>query len=152
MLSAAGIHIDAARLAEARGQLDEALREFRRSSEFDPSNRALASKVLDLELNDEERKATIEVTPDQLSLAIGKGGQNVRLAAKLTGWKIDIKGSEAELAATETPEGLPNEGDGFTSLADLSESGKMKTDSEGEETSQEETVEPAAQETKSSDE
>jgi general secretion pathway protein D len=49
MLSAAGIHIDAARLAEARGQLDEALREFRRSSEFDPSNRALASKVLDLE-------------------------------------------------------------------------------------------------------
>jgi len=49
MLSAAGIHIDAARLAEARGQLDEALREFRRASEFDPSNRALASKVLDLE-------------------------------------------------------------------------------------------------------
>src|SRR5262245_42792692 len=49
MLSAAGIHIDSARLAEARGQLDEALREFRRSSEFDPSNRALASKVLDLE-------------------------------------------------------------------------------------------------------
>jgi general secretion pathway protein D len=49
MLSAAGIHIDAARLAEARGQLDEALREFRRASEFDPSNRALAAKVLDLE-------------------------------------------------------------------------------------------------------
>src|SRR5262245_31485989 len=49
MLSAAGLHIDAARLAEARGQLDEALREFRRASEFDPSNRALASKVLDLE-------------------------------------------------------------------------------------------------------
>jgi general secretion pathway protein D len=49
MLSAAQVHIDAARLAEARGQLDEALREFRRSSEFDPSNRALAAKVLDLE-------------------------------------------------------------------------------------------------------
>jgi general secretion pathway protein D len=49
MLSAAGLHIDAARLAEARGQLDEALREFRRASEFDPSNRALATKVLDLE-------------------------------------------------------------------------------------------------------
>ncbi len=49
MLSAAGIHIDAARLAEARGQLDEALREFRRASEFDPSNRALPAKVLDLE-------------------------------------------------------------------------------------------------------
>jgi transcription termination/antitermination protein NusA len=77
------------------------------------------ARVLDLELNEEEHKATIEVTPDQLSLAIGKGGQNVRLAAKLTGWKIDIKGSEAELAETETPEDLPNEGEGFTSLADL---------------------------------
>jgi N utilization substance protein A len=32
------------------------------------------------------------VADDQLSLAIGKGGQNVRLAAKLTGWRIDIKG------------------------------------------------------------
>jgi transcription termination/antitermination protein NusA len=77
------------------------------------------ARVLDLELNDEDHKATIEVTPDQLSLAIGKGGQNVRLAAKLTGWKIDIKGSQAELAATETAEGLPTEGEGFTSLADL---------------------------------
>jgi N utilization substance protein A len=74
------------------------------------------AKVLDLELNDEEHKATIEVTPDQLSLAIGKGGQNVRLAAKLTGWKIDIKGTEAELEeGTEEPV----EGDDFVSLKDL---------------------------------
>jgi transcription termination/antitermination protein NusA len=76
------------------------------------------AKVLDLELNHEEHKATIEVTPDQLSLAIGKGGQNVRLAAKLTGWKIDIKGSEAELApVTENIEG-----DDFVPLQKLSES------------------------------
>ena len=47
-LSAAGIHIDAARLAEARGQLDQALMEFRRASEYDPANRAIAGKVLDL--------------------------------------------------------------------------------------------------------
>ncbi len=46
----------------------------------------------------EEKVAEIEVANDQLSLAIGKGGQNVRLAAKLTGWKIDIKGGEAEEA------------------------------------------------------
>ena len=39
---------------------------------------------------DQERTATAYVNPDQLSLAIGKSGQNVRLAAKLTGWKIDI--------------------------------------------------------------
>lgn len=42
-------------------------------------------------LNEETKTALVEVTDDQQSLAIGKGGQNVRLAAKLTGWKIDIK-------------------------------------------------------------
>lgn len=73
------------------------------------------AKVLSIDLNDEEHKATIEVTPDQLSLAIGKGGQNVRLAAKLTGWKIDIKGTEMELeTVTEN-----QEGDDFVSLKDL---------------------------------
>lgn len=41
-------------------------------------------------LNAEERRAKVAVKPEQQSLAIGKGGQNVRLAAKLTGWKIDI--------------------------------------------------------------
>ena len=47
---------------------------------------------------DENEKATTVIVPDyQLSLAIGKRGQNARLAAKLTGWKIDIKSqSEAE--------------------------------------------------------
>ena len=61
------------------------------------------AKILNVEMNDEEKKAVIEVTPDQQSLAIGKGGQNVRLAAKLTGWKIDIKSTDApiEIAPTE---------------------------------------------------
>ena len=54
------------------------------------------AKVRSVEINEEENKATIEVQEDQLSLAIGKGGQNVRLAAKLTGWKIDIKGVGGE--------------------------------------------------------
>jgi transcription termination/antitermination protein NusA len=49
--------------------------------------------VLNVEINEKEKKAVVEVSPDQQSLAIGKGGQNVRLAAKLTGWKIDIKSS-----------------------------------------------------------
>jgi N utilization substance protein A len=43
-------------------------------------------------LNEEERQAKVKWPDSQLSLAIGKGGQNVRLAAKLTGWKIDIEG------------------------------------------------------------
>jgi N utilization substance protein A len=41
--------------------------------------------------NPDERQALVLVANDQLSLAIGKEGQNVRLAARLTGWKIDIK-------------------------------------------------------------
>jgi N utilization substance protein A len=49
------------------------------------------SKVMSVEIVDEsEKKAKVTVAPDQQSLAIGKGGQNVRLAAKLTSWKIDI--------------------------------------------------------------
>lgn len=66
------------------------------------------AKVLSVEIDEVERKATVEVTEDQQSLAIGKGGQNVRLAAKLTGWRIDIRSlkgenlSEGEAEATET--------------------------------------------------
>lgn len=48
------------------------------------------SKVLSIEVNEEEKSAKVVVPEHQLSLAIGKSGQNVRLAAKLTGWKIDI--------------------------------------------------------------
>jgi transcription termination/antitermination protein NusA len=44
-------------------------------------------------INTEDRQAHVLVSEDQLSLAIGKEGQNVRLAARLTGWKIDIKDS-----------------------------------------------------------
>ena len=51
-------------------------------------------------LNEEEHSARVIVPDDQLSLAIGKEGQNVRLAAKLTGWKVDIKAkSQAEKLA-----------------------------------------------------
>jgi len=52
------------------------------------------ANVLKIEVNDSEHKAIVEVANDQLSLAIGKGGQNVRLAAKLTGWRIDIKSAQ----------------------------------------------------------
>ncbi len=56
------------------------------------TNSLSPAKVISIEIDEAEHKATVEVSDDQLSLAIGKGGQNVRLAAKLTGWKIDIKG------------------------------------------------------------
>lgn len=55
------------------------------------ANALSPAKVLDVELNDKKREATTIVPEDQLSLAIGQQGQNVRLAAKLTGWKIDVR-------------------------------------------------------------
>jgi len=53
------------------------------------------AKVALVELNDAEKIATVTVPADQLSLAIGRGGQNVRLASSLTGWKINILDSGA---------------------------------------------------------
>ena len=56
---------------------------------------ALSPATVDkVSVDDAEKTAFVEVPDDQLSLAIGKDGQNVRLAAKLTGWRIDIKGAE----------------------------------------------------------
>jgi len=51
------------------------------------------AKDIIVELSEEDKIARVKIPNDQLSLAIGKGGQNVRLAAKLTGWKIDIEGT-----------------------------------------------------------
>jgi N utilization substance protein A len=51
-------------------------------------------------VDDDERQATVIVPDDQLSLAIGRDGQNARLAARLTGWRVDIK-SETEFASEE---------------------------------------------------
>ena len=65
------------------------------------SNSLSPAKVLSIEVDEKEHKAVVEVSDDQLSLAIGKGGQNVRLAAKLTGWRIDIKGNGKEVASTD---------------------------------------------------
>lgn len=48
------------------------------------------AEIISVEIDEDEKHATIEVAEDQQSLAIGRGGQNVRLAAKLTEWKIDI--------------------------------------------------------------
>jgi len=54
------------------------------------ANSLAPAKVLSINLDEEEHKAIVKVSSDKLSLAIGKNGQNVRLAARLTGWKIDI--------------------------------------------------------------
>lgn len=66
------------------------------------------AKVLNVKLNEAEKHALVTVPQDQLSLAIGKRGQNVRLAAKLTGYKIDVTSTDVDATSTEevTPENL----------------------------------------------
>jgi len=61
------------------------------------------ARVREVIVDDEERQATVIVPDDQLSLAIGRDGQNARLAARLTGWRVDIK-SETEFSQEEEVE------------------------------------------------
>ena len=61
------------------------------------------AKDLDITLDEKKKAAVVTAPEDQLSLAIGRDGQNVRLAAKLTGWKIDIRGKEVTQATPATP-------------------------------------------------
>lgn len=59
---------------------------------------------LNIDLDEKKKAAVVTVPDDQLSLAIGKGGQNVRLAAKLTGYKIDIQGESGKSVAKASDE------------------------------------------------
>jgi len=71
------------------------------------SNALSPAQVASIKIDEERNAATVVVPDKQLSLAIGKEGQNARLAAKLTGWRIDIKSVsaiEVERAVTEEPE------------------------------------------------
>lgn len=63
------------------------------------------ARITSVELDEAEHKATIKVAEDQQSLAIGRGGQNVRLAAKLTGWRLDIQSTAGPKVAEATEEG-----------------------------------------------
>ncbi len=66
------------------------------------------ANVSSIKLDETAKTAVVEVADDQQSLAIGKGGQNVRLAAKLTGWKIDIRpiGGKAHVASVAPPKDM----------------------------------------------
>ncbi|MCX6731515.1 MAG: transcription termination factor NusA, partial [Candidatus Parcubacteria bacterium] len=63
------------------------------------------AKIIDVIIKEDTREAEVIVDEDQLSLAIGRAGQNVRLAAKLTGWKLDIKSREGKTVAQASQEG-----------------------------------------------
>ena len=69
------------------------------------SNALSPAQVASIKIGEEEKVATVVVPDKQLSLAIGKEGQNARLAAKLTGWRIDIK----SVSAIELERAVPQE-------------------------------------------
>jgi len=79
--------------------------EYSEDPEVFIANALAPAKVEQVKLINEQRQAYITVKDDQLSLAIGKDGQNVRLAAHLTGWNIDIAGDGSGPAIEETKDG-----------------------------------------------
>lgn len=86
------------------------------------ANALSPAQAVSVEVVDEEERLAKAIVPDeQLSLAIGKDGQNVRLAAKLTGWKIDIQG---ETVKVESKYELDEESDSTEALSDEQEAGE----------------------------
>ncbi len=69
------------------------------------ANALSPAKIVEVEVKPKTKEAKITVAEDQVSLAIGKRGQNVRLAAKLTGWKLDIRSRAGESIAQANEEG-----------------------------------------------
>lgn len=86
------------------------------------ANALSPAKVVSVSVADEDKASYVIVEDYQLSLAIGKAGQNARLAAKLTGWKIDIK-SESQAAE----EGFGAEDDDDDILGDIEAEGEVQT-------------------------
>lgn len=76
------------------------------------------ARVLDVETYGARHEAHVIVAEDQLSLAIGRGGQNVRLAARLTGWKIDIRSRAGKSVMQATEKGEVVEGVALAEVAD----------------------------------
>ncbi len=66
------------------------------------------ASVLDVSLDEENKIAKVSVAEDQQSLAIGKGGQNARLAAKLTGWKIDVQAVQGVMSRDDEEDEYDN--------------------------------------------
>lgn len=100
---------------ELRGEKIDIVRWSENVEEF-VANALSPSKVVEVNVIEEEKTARVIVPDYQLSLAIGIKGQNARLAAKLTGWKIDIKSesqAEEEYGRPRTDEMLPQDSISF---------------------------------------
>jgi transcription termination/antitermination protein NusA len=105
------------------------------------ANSLSPAKVLEVKIMP-KNKALVVVPEDQLSLAIGKSGQNVRLAAKLTGWKIDVKSPEGETISIEET------GTGKVRMVEELEEEKEKIDSSVEKTEEKPAEKPKKEKNK----
>jgi len=116
------------------------------SQEMFICNTLKPAEILGILMDDEEHRATVIVADDQLSLAIGKRGQNVRLASKLTGWDIDIMTQsqldQAERGAEAQAEGAPAAAEGE---APAEEAAEAAADTEATEPMSEQAAEGAEQ-------
>lgn len=84
--------------------------EWNENTEKYIANSLSPAKIIDVKIDESKRTALVIVPEDQISLAIGQRGQNVRLAAKLTGWKIDVKSEKMMEADKEVvPAEIQNE-------------------------------------------
>ena len=77
------------------------------------------AQVVAVEVNDEEKVARVIVEDDKLSLAIGRDGQNARLAARLTGWKIDVRPFSQFVESKKAEERAAQEEPAFDDLDDI---------------------------------
>ena len=93
------------------------------------ANALSPTKVINVKLHEADKKAIVRVPEDQLSLAIGKQGQNVRLAAKLTGWNIDIM--SADESKVEAVADAPRKRDLEGSIIEAINSGIVGDPAEG---------------------
>lgn len=94
-------------VAELRGEKIDVV-DYSDDPEVFVANALSPAKITNVTVNEEQHKAEVVVPDDQLSLAIGKEGQNARLAARLTGWRIDIKSdSQSKKEKAEEVLGTP---------------------------------------------
>lgn len=94
------------------------------------------AKVISVEINESLHSSRVIVPDDKLSLAIGKNGQNVRLAARLTGWKIEVKPESSTMAVVKEPEyelTELNDDDAFEGLTDIEDLEEIKPIDDDEE-------------------
>jgi len=103
------------------------------------ANALSPAKVDEIKIDKKKKEAKVKVPDDQLSLAIGKGGQNVRLVAKLTNWKVDIEGSEKISEKTDEENKISEPKEKKSEVKDrdikeIKEGEVVKINSEGNET------------------